>query len=126
MNTVTVRRIENGLVAALIVLAIVLIGFDWWWLFVLFLVFDVSALGYLVSPRIGALTYNLVHNFGGAAIALGVFLITGIEPVGVIALAWGFHVAVDRALGYGLKHSDSFQHTDLGMIGKAAKKAVGS
>lgn len=102
-------------------MAIVLIGFDWWWLFVLFLAFDASALGYLAGPRIGALCYNLVHNYGGAAIMLGVFLVTGFEAVGVVALAWIFHVAVDRALGFGLKHPDSFEHTDLGMIGKAAR-----
>jgi hypothetical protein len=122
MNPLVVRRIESGLVAGVVVLAIVLAGLDWWWLLVLFLAFDVSALGSLMGPRVGALCYNLVHNYGGAVIALGVFLLTGIEAVGVVAFAWIFHVAVDRALGFGLKHPDAFEHTDLGMIGKAARK----
>ncbi len=121
MNPIVVRRIENALVACVVVLAIVLAGFDWWWLLVLFLAFDASALGYLVGPRFGALCYNLVHNYGGAAITLGVFLVTGVGAVGVVALAWAFHVAVDRALGFGLKHPDAFEHTDLGIIGKAAR-----
>ena len=30
----------------------------------------------------------------------------------------GFHIAVDRLLGYGLKFTDSFAHTHLGEIGK--------
>ena len=124
MNPIVVRRIENALVAGVVVLAIVLIGFDLWWLLVLFLAFDIPALGYLVGPRFGAWCYNLVHNYGGAVIALGVFLLTGVEAVGVVALAWIFHVAVDRALGFGLKHPDAFEHTDLGMIGKTARKSA--
>ncbi len=124
MNPVVVRRIENALIACVVVLAIVLAGFDWWWLLVLFLAVDVSALGYLAGPRFGALCYNVVHNYGGAVIALAVFLVTGVGAIGVVALAWIFHVAVDRALGFGLKHPDAFEHTDLGMIGKAARKLV--
>jgi Domain of unknown function (DUF4260) len=122
MNPIVVRRIESGLIAGVVVLAIVLAGLDWWWLFVLFLAFDVSALGYLAGPRIGAFCYNIVHSYAGAAIALGVFLLTGVGAVGVVAFAWIFHVAVDRALGFGLKHPDAFEHTDLGMIGKATRK----
>jgi hypothetical protein len=29
------------------------------------------------------------------------------------------HSAFDRMLGYGMKYTDSFQHTHLGLIGKA-------
>ena len=36
-----------------------------------------------------------------------------------LALAWGFHIAVDRLLGYGLKFADRFSHTHLGEIAHA-------
>ncbi|MGC4863704.1 DUF4260 family protein [Micromonospora sp. DT41] len=31
--------------------------------------------------------------------------------LGVLALAWVFHIAVDRGLGYGLKTAEGFEHT---------------
>lgn len=33
----------------------------WWWIPALFLVPDLSAIGYLAGPRIGAMAYNAVH-----------------------------------------------------------------
>jgi len=41
-------------------------------------------------------------------------------------MAWGFHVAVDRALGYGLKFNDDFQHTHLGWIGNKRRTVQSS
>ncbi|MFL0711613.1 MAG: DUF4260 family protein [Microcella pacifica] len=42
---------------------------------------------------------------------------------GLTALAGAFHVAVDRALGYGLKRPDAFTHTHLGWIGRDRPRA---
>jgi hypothetical protein len=39
------------------------LNFEWWWLPVLFLMFDLSSLGYLINTRVGAITYNAVHNY---------------------------------------------------------------
>ena len=93
-------------------------GISWWWFIGLFFVPDLSMLGYLVSPKIGAFTYNLFHHFGTAVICflLGNFLgIRFLEVAGVILFS---HSAFDRFFGYGLKFSDSFHHTHLGKIGK--------
>ena len=35
-----------------------------------------------------------------------------------VALTWIAHIAIDRALGYGLKLSTGFQDTHLGRIGR--------
>lgn len=43
----------------------------------------------------------------------------------LIALAWAFHVGIDRMLGYGLKHPHSFTHTHLGRIGKDRRTQQG-
>lgn len=89
-----------------------------WWLFpLLLLVPDISMLGYVIGPRIGAYVYNAGHTRITAILVLlagSVLQMNGITLVGIILLA---HGAMDRMLGYGLKHSDSFCHTHLGMIG---------
>lgn len=96
--------------------------FSWWVFPVLLLAPDLGMLGYLISPRAGAATYNLTHHRGLAAAlyAGGMFGSDGaLALAGVIMLG---HSSLDRALGYGLKHADSFQHTHLGWIGRSRGK----
>jgi hypothetical protein len=88
------------------------------WLLPALLLPDVSAAGYLVNPRVGAITYNLVHNWTLAIVVLGIGWWLASVPAllaGSIVLA---HVGMDRALGYGLKLPTSFQDTHLGRIGR--------
>jgi hypothetical protein len=116
MSPAVWQRLESAFVAGLIVVATVHLGFGWWWLFALFLAFDLSAVGYVRGTKVGAATYNVVHNYGPPAVTFVAFVFTDIGWMGLLALAWAFHVAVDRALGYGLKHDDAFQHTHLGWL----------
>lgn len=121
--TARVQRVENAAVAIMIFVVFVAGGYPWWALFALFLVFDLSALGYLGGARRGALFYNAVHNYTGPAVlgavtAVGAAQGANLWVVALVASAWAFHVAVDRALGYGLKTADGFTHTHLGLIGK--------
>ncbi|QGN48065.1 DUF4260 domain-containing protein [Micromonospora sp. WMMD558] len=124
VNPVAAQRIEAAVVAALAVVVTVTAGYPWWWLLALFLVFDLSMLGYLHGPRLGATCYNLAHSYTLPALLGAVAVITAalrdpIDWLGVLAVAWAFHIAVDRALGYGLKTTEGFEHTHLGRIGKA-------
>lgn len=119
MSTRTWQMVEGGLVAAAALIGTALLDFPWWLPFALFLAWDVSALGYLAGPRVGAFAYNAVHNYGVPAVTALAAAALSTPWLGAVALAWFFHVGVDRALGYGLKHSDDFQHTHLGWIGKA-------
>ena len=101
-----IHRVEGAAIAAAAALAFVSAGFAWWWLLVLFLIFDLSALGYAWSNRAGAVGYNLVHNYAVPAILAATFalmLMAGIPawPLAFIAGCWFFHIGVDRALGYG-------------------------
>lgn len=118
MSPVTWQRVESGAIAVAVIASMIVMGFSWWWLFSLFLVFDLSALGFLANPKVGARIYNAVHNYAGPALLVLIYFATDARGVALVAMAWGFHVAVDRALGYGLKHDDDFQHTHLGWIGK--------
>jgi hypothetical protein len=118
-STRTWLRLE-GIAAFAAGLAIFgLAGGPWPLAIPLLLVPDVSMIGYLRGPRLGALTYNLVHNWaiGLAVLGLGAWSGNGaVILAGAILVA---HVGMDRAMGYGLKLPTSFQETHLGRIGKA-------
>ena len=115
-------QIEELLLAGLAVYLSLALGIAWWWWPVLFLAPDLSLLGYALGPNRGAWTYNLVHH-KGVAIALYVAGAFANSPwlqfAGLVLLG---HSSLDRVFGYGLKHTDSFQHTHLGMIGRAPSR----
>lgn len=92
------------------------LDYGWGWYALLFFAPDLSMLGYLANPRLGAWTYNLIHHKGlsVALYALGALLsIPWLMFAGTFLLG---HSSLDRVLGYGLKHEDAFQNTHLGMI----------
>ena len=125
----TVQRFENAAIAGAIVLAMVAFGQPWWLLLAAFLFFDLSAVGYLRGSRAGAVSYNVIHNYAGPAITAALYLALLIADHQVIWLSllvacWAFHVAVDRALGYGLKLDEGFTHTHLGRIGRQPRSAA--
>lgn len=130
--------LEYLFAAVLIAIFFVTVGnFDWWWLIILFPLFDASLVGYLVNAHVGAITYNMLHSFIGPVLLTIVYIFTtghtAADDTRQVAadsfllftiLLWLFHITVDRALGYGLKHTTGFGHTHLGHIGKAKKKSV--
>jgi hypothetical protein len=93
-------------------------GFSWWLFACLILVPDLSMLGYLAGPRVGAICYNIVHStvLPWALLLVG-YLSTNIWALS-IALIWFAHIGIDRALGYGLKYTTGFKDTHLGSIGQ--------
>lgn len=111
------QRVESAAVVLAVVVGFVAYGFAWWWLLALFLAWDLSMLGYLVSSRTGAWTYNVVHSYIGPGVLLSHALLTGARWSAFLALAWAFHISADRLLGYGLKLTTGFQHTHLGELG---------
>ena len=90
-----------------------------WALFaVLFFAPDLSMLGYLVNPKIGAAAYNAVHTtvvYGPLAVYGYLSGFSVAFAVGLIGLA---HVGFDRLLGYGLKYPLGFGYTHLGCMGE--------
>ena len=94
------------------------VGGIWWILPLVLLIPDVSALGYLAGPRLGALGYNIGHNLvlALAVLGLGWWLDSAwVVLAGAVLLA---HVGMDRSLGYGLKLPTDFRDTHLGRIGR--------
>jgi hypothetical protein len=89
-----------------------------WILPATFLFFDIGMIGYLKNTKFGALTYNISHDFTIPTILIALGLMFNVSWVSVVGYCWVFHVAIDRSLGYGLKHEHSFNETHLGKIGK--------
>ena len=87
----------------------------------LLLVVDASMLGYLVSPRAGAMTYNLAHNWALGLVVLGAGALLPSAPLVLAGAVLAGHVGMDRFAGYGLKYPTAFADTHLGWIGRGAR-----
>ncbi len=116
LQPATLLRAEG---AILLVAATTLYGREdgSWLLFALaFLLPDLSMIGYLGGPRIGASTYDVVHS----TVLPVVLALVGVATDGSIltatALIWLAHIGFDRMVGYGLKYADGFKETHLGRI----------
>jgi len=110
-------RIEGAAMFACSLLLYRSIGARWAVFLVLFLWPDMFMVGYLVSAKLGARLYNLVHADALplvlAAVSLG-FRRSGLL---IFALIWLAHIGADRALGYGLKYPTFFKDTHLQRVG---------
>jgi hypothetical protein len=94
------------------------LGGDWLWFVPALLLVDLSAIGYLANPRVGAFTYDLFHNW---AIGLAVLAVGLAVSLPILALAGAVliaHVGMDRSVGYGLKLATAFKDTHLGRMGR--------
>ncbi len=89
------------------------LGHPWWLFLLLLLAPDLSLLGMLAGPRVGAGVYNAVHTMVGPLALLGVgWWLGGSESLAVsVALVWLAHIGMDRLVGYGLRYPDSEQRS---------------
>lgn len=117
-NFVTHLKLEAVALAILMVVLTYESDYSLWWLLISFLAFDIGALGYAINPKIGSYTYNLMHNFTIPTLLIAGGIMFDSQIVSLVGYCWTFHISVDRALGYGLKHKTSFHETHMGKIGK--------
>ena len=123
----TLLKLEELAELLLAVFVFAHLPYAWWVLPAIFLLPDLSMLGYLAGPRVGAMCYNLAHH-KALAVAVGVSGWWLGQPllllVGTVLL---FHSAFDRVLGYGLKYATGFHDTHLGRVGeRTTSEPVGS
>jgi hypothetical protein len=122
-STLDLRRVAYGVGAvALLAGAIAaFVGVDaGWWVFPVFAIGPdlafLAGIGQTGSLERGQMParavplYNALHRIWGP-LALGVLAALGILAPALLvgALVWGFHVCLDRALGYGLRTRDGYQ-----------------
>ena len=94
------------------------LGLPWWAFLLLLLLPDVSAVGYLRGPRVGAIVYNVAHDLATGVAVAGLGLAVGSVPLAAAGAILVAHSGMDRLAGYGLKLPDAFQSTHLGRIGR--------
>ena len=113
-------KLEELAEALFALVVFVHLPYAWWVLPAAFLVPDLSMLGYLAGPRVGAWCYNVAHH-KALAVAAGVAGWWLGQPVLLLAgTVLLFHIAFDRLLGYGLKYATGFQDTHLGRVGASS------
>jgi hypothetical protein len=108
-----ILQLEAAGVLVAAVIAYAWNGRGWLMFALLFLVPDISMLGYLGGRRLGAGIYNLAHTYVLPA-ALAAYGLYQSQPLALdLALIWIAHIGFDRLLGFGLKYETAFRHTHL-------------
>ncbi|TMI62660.1 MAG: DUF4260 family protein [Bacteroidetes bacterium] len=113
-----ILKLEEAAMFALSIYGLYSLQAEWWWFALLVLGPDISMLGYLAGNNVGAACYNLFHH---KAVAVVIFMAGLLMPnlllqlVGIVLFG---HSSMDRMMGYGLKTSEGFKYTHLGIIGK--------
>lgn len=115
MSPVAWQRIEGAAmcVAAIPLAAMTQPGWPLWVWPLALLAPDLSMLGYLAGPRIGAAIYNLFHLYAGGMLLALIGLLVGQPALIAVGAFWLTHVGADRALGFGLKYEIGFRTTHL-------------
>ena len=90
----------------------------WWVYLILVLGPDISMLGYIMSNKAGAISYNLFHHKGIAIAVYAAGIYFQYEFLQIAGLILFGHSSMDRMFGYGLKYFTGFGNTHLGLIGK--------
>ena len=113
LGPATLLRVEG---VALLVLSVLLYrvnGGGWLMFGVLLLAPDLSMLGYLAGPQVGAAIYNTFHTYAVPAVVGALGMIFASPLAMAVALIWFAHIGMDRTIGYGLKYPSSFKDTHL-------------
>ncbi len=106
-------RTEGIALLALSVLLYRVNGGSWLLFGVLLFAPDLSMLGYLAGPKVGAAIYNAFHTYAMPAVVGALGMIFASPLAIAVALIWFAHIGVDRTVGYGLKYPTTFKDTHL-------------
>ncbi len=109
-----ILRLEAVVMALAAIAAYRWAGGGWGIYVALWLLPDAFMVGYLVSPKVGSIAYNLSHNLVLPLALCAVAATQSHMLLLQLSLIWLSHVAIDRALGFGLKYATAFGHTHLG------------
>lgn len=117
----TLLRLEGLLVLAIGIVFYARLEGSWPLFALLFLVPDVSMIGYLSDRKIGARVYNAAHAYlGPVLLGAGAYWVES-PLAGQIALIWICHIGFDRLWGFGLKYPSGFGDTHLGVTSSATR-----
>ena len=112
-------RLEGLAIAAISAILYGRTGASWWLFAAVWLAPDLSMFGYLAGPCRGSRIYNAFHTYAVPMTLAACGLLLKAHALLPFALIWTNHIGVDRVMGYGLKFSNGFGWTHLGVKGKA-------
>ncbi len=115
-------RLEGLAVVGLSALLYARTGAPWWLFAALWLVPDLSMLGYLAGPRLGSYCYNAVHTYTAPMALAAIALILHRPALLPYVCIWLNHIGLDRMLGYGLKYPWGFPQTHLKALPQSPKQ----
>ena len=103
INMKTLLKLEELTLVILSIYLFLALDYAWWWFPLLFFLPDASLLGYVISQRVGTVTYNVIHHKALAVILylLGRFAqIPALQAAGLVLFG---HSSFDRFLGFELQ-----------------------
>jgi hypothetical protein len=106
-------RVEGLAVAVAAVALYFHADYPWWLLVAVVLAPDLSMVGYLAGPTIGAAAYDAAHTYALPVALAAAGLVVDVKTAVQLGLIWLTHIGVDRAVGYGLKYPTGFKDTHL-------------
>ncbi len=106
-------RVEGLVAFGLSLYGYAAVGKPWPWFILLFLAPDLSMSGYLVNPRVGSVSYNLIHTYATPVILLAIGWWMHLPALSALGLILSAHIGLDRFLGFGLKYPGGFKETHL-------------
>lgn len=89
---------------------------NWLVFALLFLVPDLSMIGYLADAKVGAIAYNFVHTYTVPILLLVALLVAGQNSYIWLPVIWVAHIGMDRFFGFGLKYETAFKDTHLSRV----------
>ena len=113
MNLILQVEAIAPFILSIVLINLLPLNFAWWEWILIFLVPDISMIGYAAGNMIGAIVYNVVHHQLVAVVVglVGLALqLPYIELAGLVLLG---HSSIDRAMGFGLKLDKGFKFTHL-------------
>lgn len=98
-----ISKVEYWLATLVILLVYVKISNNWLIFGAFYLVPDLSAVGFSLSPKIGQTAYNTTHTLIGPFCLLLLELVLPVKSLFIsLSLIWLCHITVDRGIGWGL------------------------
>lgn len=117
----TILKFEEAAMFGVCIFFLFSLHVPWWCFALLIIAPDLSMLGYLAGNKAGADCYNFFHHKGVAIAVFAIGILLNSHAGDIVSIAgiilFG-HSSMDRMLGYGLKFSEGFKYTHLGIIGK--------
>ncbi|KAF5013133.1 hypothetical protein FDECE_853 [Fusarium decemcellulare] len=90
------------------------IPWTWYTAIGIFFFPDLGMLGFIVSNKLGSITYNMLHTETPAVVLLCAAWARKDTSLMALGLLWLGHIAFDRMICAGLKYETGFAHTHLG------------